>query len=66
MGTLTFKQKLIEYAHQTEDKIRYIRELQKQIADLIREHPKEYEEAKQDPEIQDLDKKLKNLMDELW
>lgn len=52
-----FKQKLIEYAHQTEEKIRYIRELQMKLSKIKDTESKEFKE---------LNNKLINKIDELW
>ena len=64
---MKYKELLQKLGEQTEEKILQIRALQKQIAELLKDRtPEEMEEIKQDPELGKLDKKLNQLMNEIW
>lgn len=64
---MKYKELLIKLGEQTEEKILQIRALQKQIAELLKDRtPEEMREIKQDAELGKLDKKLNQLMNEIW
>lgn len=64
---MKYKELLIKLGEQTEEKILQIRALQKQIAELLKDRtPQEMEQIKEDPELGKLDKKLNQLMNEIW
>lgn len=64
---MKYKDLLLKLAEQTEHKINQIRDLQKQIAELLKDRTsEEMEEIRKDPDLGKLDRKLNQLLEELW
>ena len=61
------KELLQKLGEEIESKIGLIREYQKQISDIMKDRtPEELEELRNDPELQELGKKLERLIQEIW
>ena len=61
------KELLQELAHKVEESIDTIRELQKQIHDILKDKTEsEMEEIKNDPELEQLNQRLTQKLSELW
>ena len=64
---MKYKELLQKLGEEIEEKINLVREYQKQIADIMRDRtPEELEELRNDPELQELGKKLERLLAEIW
>ena len=64
---MKYKELLQKLGEEIESKIGLIRGYQKQIADLMKDRtPEELEEIRNDPELQELGKKLERLLSEIW
>lgn len=61
------KEILQKLGEEIESKINQIRGYQKQISDIMKERSKEeLDEIRNDPELQELGKKLEKLIQEIW